>query len=147
MLAAVYELRVPKQRALLDFVTMFDDGAMLTTASSYEAGTLPPLDGRFVQIGNGADTASLLAMHCDSVTLLRSGRQPLGMRDMTAEKVAGHMTDCLRAQRRAFDRAPVRTTLVAFWRTLTHRNPYLVPLREQPRRASDRRAQRLMIEA
>lgn len=132
VLAAVYQVRNPVERSVLDFVTTFASGAMLTTASSREAATLPLPPGCFLQTVHDADTAALLERHRQGMaTLQHRGERPRATAATTLAEYLQRLVACLRDQRAAFERAPLRTTLTALLRSLLRLDPARGPL--QPR--------------
>lgn len=131
-LAAVQELRTPRGRVVVDFVTEFVCGAVLTTSNAREAATLPPCDGQLLQTVHGAAPDALSACHREGVATLRAmGRRTVSTADTTLADFVHRMVSHLRAQRDAFDDAPVRTTTVAVWRTLFGCRRHARPLAEQ----------------
>jgi hypothetical protein len=130
--ATVYEVGQPALRVHFDFVTVFEGGAMLTTVSSIEAGALPARPGAFMQILPAATKVQLLAAHRDGVSLLAvKGLRPMSTAATTPEQLHELVRASIAKQRAGFDAAPLRTTWIALWRTLTRRNPHLRPFAEQ----------------
>lgn len=132
-LAAIYELRTPQERTVLDLVTIFACGATLTTANAREAGVLPLPPQRFLQTRHGAAAATLFAAHDEGVATLRAaGRRPTSTASTTLAECLQRMLACLHDQRAGFDRAPVQMTATALVRTLFALDPFRRPLAERP---------------
>lgn len=119
LLAAVYQLRRPLPRTIVDLVTTFTRGEVLTTSNAREAATLPRAPEHFLQTKPSASVDALLALHQDGVATLRA----IGLR--TESTAAVSIADFVHAlarhvheQRDQLDQAPVRTTAIALWRTL-----------------------------
>ncbi|MFO1077503.1 MAG: hypothetical protein U1E73_07230 [Planctomycetota bacterium] len=126
VLVMVYELQLPQPRTMFDLVTLFPNGKVLTTSAFVEAGSLPAMPGNFLQILPGADAATLLSAHREAIGHLAARAQPpCSLGTLTAADAGRHLCSFLAEQRACFDAAPLRTGLVALWRTLTRRTPHL----------------------
>lgn len=132
VMAAVYELQVPAERTVLDLVTTFASGVMLTTASTREAGVLPLPPERFLQTRHGGSTADLFALHRDGIEALRAvGQQPASTKTISLAEILALMVATIRSQRAEFVRRPLLTTIRALVCVLFQRDPYRTPLAAQ----------------
>lgn len=132
LLAAVYQLQQPTQRTYCDIVSLGQGGAVLTTANAPDAGNLPPPAGGRLQILADRGPAELVTAHLAGLELLRGTTfRAARVAGFGADDFVRALTDCLRAQRVGRDAAPLRTTLVALWRTLSGRSPHRAPLAAQ----------------
>lgn len=132
LLAAVYELRTPRGRTCYDIVSTTAGNALLTSSSAADAGILPRPADRFLQIASDAPPADLLAMHFAGLDQLRAaGRDVVGPHPATAEEVCAAIGAGIHEQRERAERAPLRTTVTALWRSLAKRSPHQAPLAQQ----------------
>ncbi|HPS79898.1 MAG TPA: hypothetical protein PLS53_17185 [Thermoanaerobaculaceae bacterium] len=101
----------------------------LTTNADVRGASLPGELGSLRQVFPGADPAALFRRHCEALAWLRARGLPA--RPVAGERFAADFKRAMSRQRRAFLLTPLRTTVVAIWRTLTGRVPHVGALPEQ----------------
>lgn len=136
LLAAVTEPQNQRVRVLVDLVTTFRSGTMLTTCNSVDAGCMPlPVD-RLLQIVAAEDVAGLLTAHLQGVALLQAeGQVAESTAHATLATAQASMASCFQGLLEVLRRAPWRSAWIALVRTVRRRNPHCAPLAEQRRLA------------
>lgn len=131
LFATVFGIPGTKPRIGYDVVSFFDaKDCGLTTGMDPGAGVLPAEAGTLRQILVNAPPEELVYYHREAVRLLESrGLQPLAVSPGAIPEL---IRRSFRLNRRAFLRARVSNTLVAIWRVITKRNPWIGSLAEQP---------------
>ncbi|MCU0291990.1 MAG: hypothetical protein MUF10_08380 [Thermoanaerobaculaceae bacterium] len=114
----------------MDFVSILHgDRGGLTTNADVRGATLPGEPGSLRQVFPGAGAAELFRRHCEALAWLRSRSLP--PRPVSGERFAADFKMAMARQRRAFLAAPLRTALVAIWRSVSGRVPHRGALAQQ----------------
>jgi len=130
MWGTVMHVFAPQPKTAFDVVTLVR-GRDISLTSSPEpgAGVLPVGSGELLQILRDHDAAGLVARHEESVAYLTArGLAPRVVRHGVIDKL---LCDAMRRKRALFGEAPLRHTLVALWRTISKRTPFLGPIEAQ----------------
>jgi hypothetical protein len=134
LLASVTEQQGLRKRVLVDLVTTFRGGTMLTTCDAWEAGCMPLPPGRLLQIAPGGDVAGLLALHLQGVAVLQAEGQAVeSTAHATLATAQASMAGCFQGFVELLRRAPWRSAWIVLGRTVRRRSPHGVPLAEQRR--------------
>jgi hypothetical protein len=113
-----------------DFVSVLDgDRGGLTTCADPAGAVLPAAAGEFRQVLAGAKPELLLQAHLEGLRFLRE--QGLAARAVSAEAFPRDLGAGIRHQRRTFLSAPLRSSLLTFWRAATKQVPFVGRLRDQ----------------
>ena len=101
----------------------------LTTSMDVGAGCLTIADDSFMQIFPGGSPDELWHRHQLALKFLRE--QGVGVHPCRDEEFDGRVAGSFPRQRRKFEEAPWRNTIVALWRVLTKSSPYTGPVAVQ----------------
>lgn len=113
-----------------DLVSILDgDRGGLTTNAEPQGAALPAAAGAFRQVLPGATLPVLLEAHLEGVRYLRE--RGLAARPVSADAFELDLARGLRRQRETFLSAPLRGSLLLFWRAATKQVPFVGRLREQ----------------
>lgn len=138
-MAAVYGVGGRTPKTFFDVVSVFPgERGGLTTGMDAGGGVLPGERGALKQLFPGLGVEALCHNH-DRALEWAAGRGLAAM-PVAPEDVPRLLRKSVHTARRVFLRHPARHTLVALWRTLTKRNPHLMPLPEQPGADADVKA-------
>lgn len=113
-----------------DFVSILEgERGGLTTCADPAGAVLPAAPGEFRQVLPGSKPEALLQAHLEGLRFLRE--RGLAARAVSAGAFAGDLGAGIRHQRRTFLSAPLRSSLLTFWRAATQRVPFVGRLRDQ----------------
>jgi hypothetical protein len=118
-------------KVAFDFVSILEGGrGALTSAETPNAAVLPTPPGGLRQVFPQAYVETVFERHQEALAWLH--RQGVTPRAVSAGTFAEDLQRSLAAQRKSFLAAPLRTTLVVLWRSLTKRHPDLGSIESRP---------------
>ena len=128
-IGTIYKIGGERGRVAYDVVSILAGDAVLTTAQDHGAGVLPAAEGTLRQIIEGARPEDLIRHHRSTVEEL--DRLGIPAIPVAPTAIPGLLRRSFRVNRAQMEKAPVKHTLVALWRTITKKNKHIGMLADQ----------------
>ena len=131
MYATVFRTGTVPAKTSFDVVSLLA-GARggLTTSPTPAGATLPAAAGNFRQVFNGATPPVLVKHHLAGIAYLE--RRGIHLKPVSAASFTSDFKAAIADQRAHFLARPIRSAIVAIWRSATRLTPHTGPIEKQP---------------